>query len=248
MPRRGQRSCKIRCRGGGANSPWLRAIREQTPPRARAVRFHPPPPLLSRTHVPTHLDPPPGRLPARGGRRCAATRGRDGRLLRRSAARVGRAHDARCPGSARGCGRRAAGPGGGGSSSPSASHATADRAHPAPRRRAAPGAALHHAGPPRRRRPGIAPRHVARALALLRAAHDRQDTARAAPSRARSRVGWPLQNDIGTTSSPSARGVWGSKQKSRGVLLSQALAGPVPSALRGITALFGMGRGVSPSP
>jgi hypothetical protein len=33
-----------------------------------------------------------------------------------------------------------------------------------------------------------------------------------------------------------------------GVLLSQALAGQVPSALRGLTALFGMGRGVSPSP
>jgi hypothetical protein len=33
-----------------------------------------------------------------------------------------------------------------------------------------------------------------------------------------------------------------------GVLLSRALAGQVPSALRGLTALFGMGRGVSPSP
>jgi hypothetical protein len=33
-----------------------------------------------------------------------------------------------------------------------------------------------------------------------------------------------------------------------GDLLSQALAGQVPSALRGLTALFGMGRGVSPSP
>src|SRR2546429_3593716 len=32
-----------------------------------------------------------------------------------------------------------------------------------------------------------------------------------------------------------------------GDLLSQALAGQVPSALRGLTALFGMGRGVSPS-
>jgi hypothetical protein len=32
-----------------------------------------------------------------------------------------------------------------------------------------------------------------------------------------------------------------------GVLLSRALAGQVPSALRGLTALFGMGRGVSPS-
>ncbi len=37
-------------------------------------------------------------------------------------------------------------------------------------------------------------------------------------------------------------------QKTGGVLLSQALAGQVPSALRGLTALFGMGRGVSPSP
>ena len=36
-------------------------------------------------------------------------------------------------------------------------------------------------------------------------------------------------------------------EKTGGVLLSQALAGQVPSALRGLTALFGMGRGVSPS-
>ena len=36
--------------------------------------------------------------------------------------------------------------------------------------------------------------------------------------------------------------------KTGGVLLSQALASQVPSALRGLTALFGMGRGVSPSP
>src|SRR3954466_10701593 len=33
-----------------------------------------------------------------------------------------------------------------------------------------------------------------------------------------------------------------------GDLLSQAREGQVPSALRGLTALFGMGRGVSPSP
>ena len=36
--------------------------------------------------------------------------------------------------------------------------------------------------------------------------------------------------------------------KTGGDLLSQALASQVPSALRGLTALFGMGRGVSPSP
>ena len=36
-----------------------------------------------------------------------------------------------------------------------------------------------------------------------------------------------------------------SYEKTGGVLLSQALAGQVPSALRGLTALFGMGRGVS---
>jgi hypothetical protein len=34
-------------------------------------------------------------------------------------------------------------------------------------------------------------------------------------------------------------------EKTGGVLLSQALAGQVPSALRGLTSLFGMGRGVS---
>jgi hypothetical protein len=33
-----------------------------------------------------------------------------------------------------------------------------------------------------------------------------------------------------------------------GDLLSQALAHQVPSALRGLTSLFGMGKGVSPSP
>jgi hypothetical protein len=37
-------------------------------------------------------------------------------------------------------------------------------------------------------------------------------------------------------------------KKTGGDLLSQALASQVPSALRGLTALFGMGRGVSPSP
>ena len=36
-------------------------------------------------------------------------------------------------------------------------------------------------------------------------------------------------------------------EETGGVLLSRALAGQVPSALRGLTALFGMGRGVSPS-
>ena len=35
--------------------------------------------------------------------------------------------------------------------------------------------------------------------------------------------------------------------KTGGDLLSQAVAHQVPSALRGLTALFGMGRGVSPS-
>ena len=35
------------------------------------------------------------------------------------------------------------------------------------------------------------------------------------------------------------------QRKTGGDLLSQALSGQVPSALRGLTALFGMGRGVS---
>ncbi len=39
----------------------------------------------------------------------------------------------------------------------------------------------------------------------------------------------------------------GSSRKDGGDLLSQAREGQVPSALRGLTALFGMGRGVSPS-
>jgi hypothetical protein len=40
----------------------------------------------------------------------------------------------------------------------------------------------------------------------------------------------------------------GPHRKTGGVLLSQALSDQVPSALRGLTSLFGMGRGVSPSP
>ena len=39
----------------------------------------------------------------------------------------------------------------------------------------------------------------------------------------------------------------GFEVKTGGDLLSQAVAHQVPSALRGLTALFGMGRGVSPS-
>src|ERR1700735_4473025 len=45
-----------------------------------------------------------------------------------------------------------------------------------------------------------------------------------------------------TTSRPGGRLV---DRKTGGVLLSRALASQVPSALRGLTALFGMGRGVS---
>ncbi len=37
------------------------------------------------------------------------------------------------------------------------------------------------------------------------------------------------------------------KEETGGDLLSQALASQVPSALWGLTALFGMGRGVSPT-
>src|SRR5215216_2923483 len=40
----------------------------------------------------------------------------------------------------------------------------------------------------------------------------------------------------------------GSKKETGGDLLSRSLAGQVPSALWGLTALFGMGRGVSPTP
>ncbi len=40
----------------------------------------------------------------------------------------------------------------------------------------------------------------------------------------------------------------GSTEETGGDLLSQALASQVPSALWGLTALFGMGRGVSPTP
>jgi hypothetical protein len=47
----------------------------------------------------------------------------------------------------------------------------------------------------------------------------------------------------------SAPPYWrGAQTNSGGDLLSQALAGQVPSALRGLTTLFGKGRGVTPSP
>ena len=49
---------------------------------------------------------------------------------------------------------------------------------------------------------------------------------------------------LGTKKPPLPRGL---NERTGGDLLSQAVARQVPSALRGLTALFGMGRGVSPS-
>src|SRR5438067_9547309 len=47
---------------------------------------------------------------------------------------------------------------------------------------------------------------------------------------------------------PGARSVFRAKEKDLGDdLLSQTVASPVPSALTGLTAVFGMGTGVSPS-
>ena len=65
-------------------------------------------------------------------------------------------------------------------------------------------------------------------------------------ARAQPRAEAPVAIARGTT---TGRPVGGPEvdQETGGVLLSQALAGQVPSALRGLTALFGMGRGVSPS-
>ena len=59
-----------------------------------------------------------------------------------------------------------------------------------------------------------------------------------------------LRSDRRTMAKRREPPVGGSRdlEKTGGVLLSQALASQVPSALRGLTALFGMGRGVSPSP
>ena len=42
--------------------------------------------------------------------------------------------------------------------------------------------------------------------------------------------------------------VIGLSDKTGGVLLSHAVAHAVPSALKGLTSVFGMGTGVSPSP
>ena len=53
----------------------------------------------------------------------------------------------------------------------------------------------------------------------------------------------PKHNNNNKTSRPKAARLY----LIGGDLLSQALASQVPSALRGLTALFGMGRGVSPS-
>jgi hypothetical protein len=93
--------------------------------------------------------------------------------------------------------------------------------------------ALHAPPPPVRRRPACRPGRPPRSQPPARAARSPRLSARSArrprPRRAALRA---------------AR----LSQKTGGVLLSQALAGQVPSALRGLTALFGMGRGVSPSP
>ena len=88
----------------------------------------------------------------------------------------------------------------------------------------------------------------------------------ASPAQAARRVSQPCLSPIGPAerhelvaprtraagSSPRTTVLWTAvlavNQKTGGVLLSRALASQVPSALRGLTALFGMGRGVSPSP
>ena len=59
-------------------------------------------------------------------------------------------------------------------------------------------------------------------------------------------TGRPIQRLRRTTKRPAQGGAL--QRNSGGDLLSQALASQVPSALRGLTALFGKGRGVSPSP
>ena len=62
--------------------------------------------------------------------------------------------------------------------------------------------------------------------------------------------GAPVQGREGVASDPrndESRPKAALSQLHGGDLLSQALARQVPSALRGLTALFGMGRGVSPS-
>ena len=76
-------------------------------------------------------------------------------------------------------------------------------------------------GPGARAPPLRGPRPVPRRSALVMPRHN-----------ARRAAQWAARGDVQTG----------------GVLLSRALAGQVPSALRGLTALFGMGRGVSPSP
>ena len=67
-------------------------------------------------------------------------------------------------------------------------------------------------------------------------------------SRAFWRVGIGLASSCGTKKKPQATcATWGSRLNPGIVLLSRTVASTVPSALRGLTALFGMGRGVSPS-
>jgi hypothetical protein len=123
----------------------------------------------------------------------------------------------------------------------------------APRERVAPGSLVPVArGRLRRRlggRPGRAPSPQAGTCRCTRSTSGRGRAARASvlvPT-AHTTKGMdacqPTQNDYW----PPLGAATMSKETG-GVLLSQALAGQVPSALRGLTALFGMGRGVSPSP
>ena len=94
---------------------------------------------------------------------------------------------------------------------------------------------------------------VPRARALMRHSQPAGATARVRPPRAHSATSpAPLR----LAARPRVAGVHPTDRrtpatqarKTGGVLLSQVLANQVPSALRGLTALFGMGRGVSPSP
>ena len=115
-----------------------------------------------------------------------------------------------------------------------------DEAGADPVRPHATGAALHHTGSDEARQAGSA-RSTPAGVAAVPLPHRRVE-----PVTSGSALGAP--SGQGTADDRPVDGRHRSEKKTGGVLLSRALASQVPSALRGLTALFGMGRGVSPSP
>jgi hypothetical protein len=242
--------CKPRCsarrRDSASRSQFYARAAATEDPLRRSVRGA----AYSRTHVrPSDRDilrirhgPLPGGAvrgslaPAARGRRQRRLGGRPGARGRRAASAPGAAGSRLAPSRAapRSAARRRAGvpqP----ASRAVGPRSSGARGRPTPRR--APACALA----------GDADVCGARALILLRlAARGRQ--AGGADARRGARRSMAAASRRWRSASRATSGRLGCCDKTGGVLLSRALASQVPSALRGLTALFGMGRGVSPSP